>query len=421
MFGKGALIYVAGFAIVFGIYQAKLGTLSVSAADNFNSYYMETLVHESAVSAINYAINDIWANNTTSASYTIAADPCTSSVTVTAISSDTVQVKIVTQGSYFDDEYWIQHNTQKPVIDSIRALFAGQKGLAQYFWYTNTNIGQEFASGDSVYGPIHTNSTFRWKQNPIFMGKVTATKFAGNPGNAPDVFLGGYEAGVSIPMPTDMTDVQNLALSGNGGHPTSGGDAWNTTSMYNDVLWLEFQSDGSVIRYVGEPKGTAAVDTVSVTDIAPDGVLWGTEDIHVEGTVNGDLTVYSDGDVIIDDDLVYADNPLTNSSSDDMIGLIAEDEVFIDYSGPPKDEYILHCSAYAIGGSFRIEKLDANASDFTFRVLGSLAMAVGKQAGEGAISSVQFDKIFYHDPRLEGDAPPAFPGLDNLHLVAWWE
>lgn len=215
------------------------------------------------------------------------------------------------------------------------------------------------------------------------MGKVTATKFAGNPGNAPDVFLGGYEAGVSIPMPTDMTDVQNLALSGNGGHPTSGGDAWNTTSMYNDVLWLEFQSDGSVIRYVGEPKGTAAVDTVSVTDIAPDGVLWGTEDIHVEGTVNGDLTVYSDGDVIIDDDLVYADNPLTNSASDDMIGLIAEDEVFIDYSGPPKDEYILHCSAYAIGGSFRIEKLDANASDFTFRVLGSLAMAVGKQAGEG--------------------------------------
>jgi hypothetical protein len=421
MFGKGALIYVAGFAIVFGIYQAKLGSLAVSASDNFNEYYIETLVHESAASAMNYAVNDVWANNTTSASYQVIAAPCTTQVTVSTLSAETVQVEVVTHTYFFEDEYWVSHNTQKPIQDSIRALFAGEKGISQYFWYTNTNIGQEFADGDSVYGPIHTNSTFRWKQNPVFMGKVTATKFAGNPANDSDVFLGGYEAGVSIPMPTDMSDVKNLAMTGNGGHPGSGGDAWNTSSMYNDVVWLEFQSNGDVIRYVGSTKATAVVDTVEVEDIAPDGALWSTEDIHVEGSVNGKLTLYSEGDVIIEDDLVYADNPLSNPSSDDMIGLIAEDEVFIDYSGPPKDEYLLQCSAYAIGGSFRIEKLDHNSSDFTFRVLGSLAMAVGKQAGEGAISSVSFDKIFYHDPRLAGDAPPAFPGVDNLHLIAWWE
>ncbi len=58
MFGKGALIFVAGFAMVFGLYTAKLNKLAVGASDNFNYHYVNQLVHENAMTAMNMAIND---------------------------------------------------------------------------------------------------------------------------------------------------------------------------------------------------------------------------------------------------------------------------------------------------------------------------------------------------------------------------
>ena len=46
--------------------------------------------------------------------------------------------------------------------------------------------------------------------------------------------------------------------------------------------------------------------------------------IHVKGTVEGNILVYSAGDIIIDDDLFYARSPDKFSNSDDYLGLVSE-------------------------------------------------------------------------------------------------
>ena len=50
-------IAVAGFALAFSVYQLNISRAVLSSTDNFNEYYMETLVHESALTAMNMGIN----------------------------------------------------------------------------------------------------------------------------------------------------------------------------------------------------------------------------------------------------------------------------------------------------------------------------------------------------------------------------
>lgn len=422
MFGKGSLIFVIGFALVFSVYQLNLNRLASGASDNFNEYYIETLVHESAMSAMNMAINEVWVtDDTTSASFTVQLPPCTSVVTLQPSGGDTVMVKVVTRSSVFTDEALQATSEPLAVIDSMHAVFSFSLPITRYFWYTNANMGMYWTSGDTVWGPMHTNGTLRTNGEPVFYGKVSASKFAPMPdkgGNKAE-FLGGWEAGVEVDLPTDMSSLINEATSGNGGA------AMNTKSLYDTTLTLEFLANGQVVRTLGLNPGVDPTDTVAVTDIAPTGVLYNSEDIYVHGVFNGQATFYSGGSVHLIEDLTYADNPITNPSSDDFLGLVGQQDVLIDYLGAtPQSAWSIAGSLLAVDGTFKIEKLEVNASsDFVLSVVGSVAANVGKQVGEGSISGVahSYTKKFYYDDRLMQSSPPHFPGFRALHLVSWWE
>ncbi|MEL6823356.1 MAG: hypothetical protein AAFP70_16480, partial [Calditrichota bacterium] len=71
MFGKGALIVVLGFSMAFATYQLKLNSAVLSTRDNFNAYYIQTQVKQTAQNAINYGLNQMWLTDTTNATYNI--------------------------------------------------------------------------------------------------------------------------------------------------------------------------------------------------------------------------------------------------------------------------------------------------------------------------------------------------------------
>ena len=60
MAGKGALLLVVGFSLIFLTIGKNFGGLSTRAIDNFADYHAETVSHDIAVTGANMAANRIF-------------------------------------------------------------------------------------------------------------------------------------------------------------------------------------------------------------------------------------------------------------------------------------------------------------------------------------------------------------------------
>ncbi len=415
MFGKGSLILVLGAVITFSLYQVKLNRAVLSTTDNFNYHYMKTMAHETAQSAMNYAVNDVWVNNTSNANYNIYADGCTSNVLISTVGLDSIRARVNTWSWGYKDE---DYDNPVRIRDSIYAVFSYETPISRYFWFTQNEGSVYWITGDTAWGPIHTNSVLNTSGAPVFYGKVTA--FGGmSPSptkkSNPAEYLGGWEIGIEVEIPTDYSPLVNAAIAGNGAA------AMNTKSMYDKETTFEFLSNGDVIRTVSG----VGTDTVAVTDIAPTGVIYSTKDVRVKGTLNGQLSIYSLDDIWIDDDLVMADDPLTNSSSDDILGLIAKDDVIVTNNAANNGDCRIQASIMAATGSFTAEDYSSRPVSGKLEVTGSIV-----QKDRGPIGTFNswtksivsgFSKRYRYDNRLMGMNAPYYPYVRELRLVSWWE
>lgn len=422
MFGKGALIYVAGFSLVFAIYTARLSDLTTKASDNFNQYFVENTVHEAAQTAMNFAVNKVWDTSTTADSFYIYDNSCTTFVSISEPNLDTVLVRVNTHSRVFDPEYYVSKGVTKPVEDSIFAYFSYDIPASRYFWFTNTENGVYWIAGDTVWGPIHSNGVLKTNGDPVFYGKVTAHTGINPPptSHGSDAhFYGGYEIGVDVELPTDMTPMETAALSGNGGAPGSGGADWNEKSMYNEEVWFEFLSDGDVIRTI---PSIGVLDTVTLTDIAPTGVIQCTENVHVKGELNGQVSIHTDHTIIIENDITYADDPLTNPNSDDILGLVADEDCLIADNPANWADVEIQATIMVPNGSFGAENFSTRPVSGVLYLTGSVVQDSRGPVGTFTHSVTHgFSKRYYYDPRLQSMAAPYYPTIRELHLVSWWE
>ncbi len=418
MLGKGALIYVIGFGLLFSLYESKLCQLAVEASSTFNRRYMETLNHESTMNAMNIAINHVWDTGLNQGSMTVVMPPCTSAVQIDTIGLDTVRVRVCSRARVFDKQQYAQNGTTIQLLDSVFAFFAYHTPVSNYFWFVNSEPSNIYwLTGDTVEGPMHCNGSIRTSGSPVFYGKVTVRLgFSPSPTSRSNhaLYYGGWEVGVDISLPTDMTHLYDVAVLGNGGADM------NTKCLYNQLLTLKFQSNGTVIRTVG--GGTP--DTVSLAFIAPNGVIHCTQDIRVEGIVNGEVTLYSADDIWIDNDIVYLDNPRNNPNCSDFLGLVANDDVIITDNGANNNDVNINASILA-GDQFGAENYSSRGVAGVLDVVGSIA-----QNSRGAMGTFNtythqitsgFSKRYHFDQRLLTTSPPHYPYVRALKLVSWWE
>lgn len=418
MIGKGALLIVLGFISAFSVYQLKLTRTSVNATDNFNSQYERTLTHESALSAMNMGVTEVWDKKVTDSTFMVVLNNCSTSVSIASIGLDTVRLKSKSWRYVFDEETYRSSQTAQKIQDSVVAYFTYSTPISHYFWFTNQEGFIYWITGDTVWGPMHTNDVLRTSGSPVFYGKVTA-KMGINPlpgaaGNDAK-YYGGWEIGVDSSIPTDMSPLIAAANAGNGGAPT------NTKSIYNTVTTFDFQSDGNVIRTVGSNPP----DTVALSDIAPTGVIYSSDDIRVKGSINGQVTLYSDQHIWIDDDIVCADDPTTNPNSDDYIGLVADNDVIITDNAANNSDVNIQAALMAINGKMYAEHYDTRPVAGALRITGSIV-----QNQRGAIGTFSwwtgnivsgFSKRYRFDPRFSIASPPYYPYVRALRLISWWE
>ena len=144
--------------------------------------------------------------------------------------------------------------------------------------------------------------------------------------------------------------------------------------------------------------------------------------------LDGQLTIVAENDILIDEHIRYAENPLLNNYSDDVLCLIAQDDVWINRFAPSNLD--LHASIFAVGvlpnnaGSFGVELLSRAPANGFLNLIGSLCVEREAAVGTFSISTGQaisgYSKNYNYDPRLREQAPPAVPLIDGLWVVTKW-
>lgn len=449
MFGKASLLILIGFITAFSIYQVRLTRAVISATDSFNYYYMKTLVHESAVSAMNVGVSKLWKDTLTNISYNVILNNCTSFVNVRWVIPDSiVKLSVKTWGYAFIDTYYTKYKKAYKLEDSVFAYFQLSKraltSASKYFWLT----GSEFyngapvywITGDTVWGRVHTNSTLHTYGTPVFYDKVTAYSGINPPPTSRQnraKFYGGWELGIKAEIPTDYTKTKTAAADGGG--------------IYNQSVYFKFLPDGRVVKsfisgWNTETIGTSqyqrtrqvpilsAPETLMVSQLSSTGTVWVKGEVVIEGTLKGQLTILADGNIRIWDDLKYATDPMVDPNSEDFLGLVSYRNVIVADSDPNQNDVIIQAAIMAYdGGSldkvFIAENWNKRPPSGTIYLIGGVCQEergpVGQFSASGIIQN-GFLKNYRYDPRFAKKSPPnyplvSFPDIRQLKLISWWE
>jgi len=423
--GKFSLVYILGLSLIvaYGIWNINLtGTASLDA---YSAYYGRTMAHNIAVAGANVATQMLLRSPATVADHSGSFSFGTYDVHYDK-GGDSAAVTV-------HSEFAVSGGT---IYDTVVAKFQ-YTPFAKFGWFTETenngyNGGPFYGAndwkitGDSVFGFAHTNNHFNLGGAPYFHDKVTATNapalMAVNGVMAP-IFRAGYQWGITIGRPgTSVTNLEAIAT------------ASSSLIDVNKDVSLEFLSNGTVHVEIPPTSGALRNDTLSLTTLAPDGVIMVRNgDLRVKGTYSGQVTVgalkgssTNKGNVWIDGDgIVAADDPRYNPSSTDMMGIVSEGSTYItrDDSRTPSSLVTIEASVYCYNGELTAEQFWVIGLSGRVNLYGGViqktAGSLGVFTGGGLVHGLYYS--IRHDPRFNSAAPPHFPLSDKYELVSWWE
>ena len=427
MGGKGTILIVMGFAISFFAFGRNFLNLTKRSSDNVVEYYSETKAHNIAVSAANFACNELFLDGTwdTGFSSTDFQDG-EYEVDVRDTLSD---CKVIEAIGHFND-----------TRDVVRIVLQ-PSSYAKFAWYTGNMSSKVFITGDTVWGPFHTQSELNIGGDAVFWGKTTTLKgLKYVDKSAKPKFYGGIENGVDIPLPVNyqFDEQRTAAIDGEINH---GGSSY----FESTDVWLTFFADGTVEYRTGTGPDSSTYSApvrLPISTFAPTGVVYLKKgDIYMSGTVKGKLTVGTgessgtgDGNVYLVDDIKYPDNPMVwdagegkyvpNYNCQNMLGVVATNNVIIannDANVLNKDIRI-DASLFCAQGGFKME-------DPTIPPSGTLYLRGGVVAAKEEILATTKKDALTHgyvkhvvfDERFLLNVPPKFPNTGKYEIISWYE
>jgi hypothetical protein len=191
-------------------------------------------------------------------------------------------------------------------------------------------------------------------------------------------------------------------------------------------LVITLNADGTVTY----KEGTDPEQTVPLTTYAPNGVVVVEGgNVRMKGTLKGRLTigvlkngVSGKGQVWLDDDVVYSKSP-TDPECDDMLGIAADEDIWVADNVPNKTDINIHASMFSKNGGFGAENYSS------LPICGSINLTGGIQQYQrnavatlsGGIVNHGFNKNYKYDNRLMTDLPPEYPTTGSYEIVSWYE
>jgi len=435
--GKSAIIYVVGLSLIVGITLMNVNRSSTDSMATYTQYYGRTMAHNIALTGANIATNYILFNVNYSTAFT---DSFGGGVFTAEYDSTTPMEKELFVSSTF--------NTGGETIrDTIYARFQYIM-FSRYGWFTEreqngyltpggaagpySGANDWKITGDSVFGYAHTNGHFNLDGRPYFQNKVTAGTAAvlGTlTGPGPPAYNDGYEWGINIKR--DSANISSLRSVANSGAPGS-----IATLLTGNDVGMEFFGNGTVRIKVPWNTGATKDTTMAVSALSSSQVIGSKNgDLHIKGTYTGQLTVAAfsgtsgastnKGNVWIDGNIVANDNPRTNPSSNDMLGIVAERMGYItkDMTRNASSMINIQAAIYCHNGEFTAEDFWTIPISGRVNLFGGVTQKTAGSLGVFGSGGIQHG-FFYsirHDPRFLSNAPPSFPFSSKFRLVAWWE
>ncbi len=421
MAGRGTLLVIIGFTILFGAASRNWTRVGTNSVDNFLQYYDETTAHSIAISAANLGGNQIFVNQPRNLGFQLSGSLSGGVYHVEVDSVGQYQLQLTATGTY------PLSGVSGSVTDTVKVTF-GPDYFSTFGLYTGTMNNVYWSTGDTVWGYFHSEGTFNVEGTPVFYGKVTAKN--GMVGGGTPIIYGSFQSGVSIPMPA--SGASNVLAAA-----TAGGKVINNPNNPAPFdVYMTINSNATVTYHT---SAHSADTTISLSSFAPNGVIFiNNGNLHFHGTGNGQVTVaaggsssFGQGNVYIDGNVLCNSDPTTNPSSLDVVGIVAQNNVWVEsdnaYLGnnPPNPPVnpLIEAAIYAQGGAFQCYYQSNNSN---YKNLGSVRVYGSISNGQLGVTSDATGKYGYSanykfDPRFSNIAPPSFPATGSYIILSWYE
>jgi len=416
--GKAQLLLVLGLGFLLGGVSLDLNRWSKGARNNSDYYYDALMSHNLALAGAQVGITKVMQNPNWYGSTTYAENLSGGSYLVQRTVAESLVILSISTYNGFTETL---HDSVEVYLDTPQFT-----SFTLFSWMTNSEGPCQWVTGDSVQGKLHSNGSIAINGAPVFMDKVTtAHKFTPSPGHGTDqaIFNKGFETGVdSIFFPNDL---QNLYTAAN----TAGSKFYNVPTIWVTLDGGDPSVHGDGIALVRATQNGPVLDTVHLASSSGfTGVIMGNDTVHVQGTVDGQVTISSNiGNVYVEDNLLYEQDPRFDATSKDMLGLVAEQSVIIADNTANQTDCIVQGNIFARTGSLTAQDYNNGVLRGRLSILGSIVQNVRAPVGtnlNGILNSGYFKSYAYdarlYDPNVR---PPNYPGFipTVAYVTGWWE
>jgi hypothetical protein len=408
MSGKATLLLIVGFSLLFLVVSKNFGDVSNRAVDNFVNYHLETVAHDIAVSGANIAASQVFIDPTWDDGYSNLP-----------FQDGQINVSVITLDPFKNIKQITSQGTFEGHTSTVQVKLAPSK-FSKFAYYSVSEGGTIWWTGsDTVWGPFHTQDYMRVAQHPVYYGKATTRRsliyYTSQKADKP-YFFGGYEQGVNLPLPTNAVDAMEV-IADDDGMKLSG----------HDTVYITFDQDSIKFRY-----SYNATDSVRyLPTSAPNGLIFAKDCVvRLKGTVKGQYTIgcssnmsAGKGTIYLDNDIVFDRDPRVYPTSDDLLGICAENNVYITDNAANNSDINIHGSVYCEKGGFGAQNYDTRPKSGNINLLGGIIQNTRKAVGTFGSTGIKtgFAKRYKYDDRLMIASPPFFPGTGGFEIVSWFE
>ncbi len=308
---------------------------------------------------------------------------------------------------------------------------------ASYSMWTHENGAIYFTSGEVFSGKVHADDAMYFQGNPVFHGAVTSRtnsyvgstnlvtfdqgfKLNTDAGKMANVSFSNlllmantYSNGVVLPADTYLTF--------NGTNNSFSTNSTYTTNAAKITVTVKRGVTTTTTNWV--PVTVTNWDTVSFP--ATKELIYVQGDVYVAGTLDGRITVVSDGTIHVTNNLLYAVHPTNNSN--DALGLIAKNDVWVEASCPTNMSIFAHIMAVGYTNDIPANRGSFGAINYNTRSNGTLTVYGGivqdLRAAVGlADGSRGYKKKYAFDERFSANPPPFYPPTtESINYTGWEE
>jgi Tfp pilus assembly protein PilX len=305
-----------------------------------------------------------------------------------------------------------------PVSRVVRLMDVYQPTYAEFALWSHLNEGLYFGSGENFNGHVHADDELYFEGSPAFYAPLTSDygTYSGSISGiymADGLTLNSYQGTMAdVNFNSGSSSLKSMATSG--GLVVSG----TTTLTFNGGT-VTVKTKSTTQTYTNPAAG-------GIIYVANNGTISGT--VYLEGgTVTGPMTVASESNMYIENNITYTHNPVTTPTTTDALGLISQNNIWVD-TGAPNNLTIdaaMIAAGTASGGTGSFGALNYNTrSAGTLTIYGGIVQeqrgAVCEFNSGGQVQN-GYAKNYSYDPRFLTKPPPDYPVISGKVNFSQWQ